>query len=88
MAVRVLQVQEEVGKEAVVPVCTKPGTIEAIVPGTQTVALLSFQNKTPFFICFLLIYGVWKGIVVGEQFCFVVRLWGSLELAPSQRGLI
>lgn len=53
--------------------------------GTKTVALFSFQNKTPFFICLLLIYGVWKGMVVGEQFsfCSVERLGGSLELAPS-----
>lgn len=53
--------------------------------GTKTVALFSFQNKTPFFICLLLIYGVWKGVVVGEQFsfCSVERLGGSLELAPS-----
>lgn len=48
--------------------------------GTKTVAFFSFQNKTAFFIC-LLIYGVWKGVVVGEQFsfCSVKRLGGSLE---------
>lgn len=44
--------------------------------GTKTVALFSFQNKTPFFICLLLIYGVWKGMVVGNSSPSV--LWRGL----------
>jgi len=64
-----ISVQEKSGKRSL--------PIEAVTPGTQAVALFSFQNKMLLFICLLLIYGMWKGIVVEEQFYSVLRLGGS-----------